>query len=112
MSHQHVDRFIEQVQDALQKNALSYRLQTIIHSPKSFKANFHFHENLFLAVRYNARNGRTDFALIFNKSRVFGYDNLNDWHYHPFENPSEHIFCKEPGIDKIISEIKSVVDKL
>ena len=63
-------------------------------------------------MRYNARNGRIDFALLYRQKRVFGYDNLKAWHYHPFENPSEHIFCEKPTIEQIISETKAVLKQL
>lgn len=106
-----VQEFIQSVETALNQNALPFDKQTIFQSSKAFKANYYFAENIFLAVRYNARNGRTDFALILNHQRVFGFDNLKAWHYHPYENPAEHIFCEEPTIDRIITETKIALSK-
>lgn len=65
-----------------------------------------------MAVRYNARNERTDFALIKNNRRIIGYDNLKQWHYHPYEDPSKHIPCEKPSINTIFYEIRKVVDFL
>jgi hypothetical protein len=46
-----------------------------------------------------------DFALIRDGKRVFGYDNLKEWHCHPSDDPSRHIPCEKPPVDHIISEI-------
>jgi len=112
MNFHSVQNFIEVVESALHKAGLSFRLQIILHSPQSFKANYHLENNIFLAVRYNARNGRMDFALIQNQQRIFGYDNLKNWHYHPSENPNEHVFCSEPTIEQIVTEVKAVCAKV
>ncbi len=53
-----------------------------------------------------------DFALVHNNQRIFGYDNLKQWHYHPFEDPNEHIICDKPAIDKIFSDIRNVCEKV
>jgi hypothetical protein len=59
-------------------------------------------EELFIAVRYNARNERMDFALIRDGKRVFGYDNLKEWHCHPSADPSQHIPCAKPSVDQFL----------
>ena len=46
----------------------------------------------------------------FTPSSFFGYDNLKEWHYHPYKNPSEHISCDKPSTDKILYEIKKVFE--
>jgi hypothetical protein len=110
MKYLTVQEFLIEIETALKNYFSSYRLQTILQTEKSFKANIHLDMNTFIAVRYNARNKRMDFALIMDNQRSFGYDNLKDWHYHPQTNPAEHILCKEPSIKKIISDIKDVFD--
>jgi hypothetical protein len=66
-------------------------------------------EELSIAVRYNAENGRQDFALIYQGRRIFGYDNLKRWHYHPFENPEKHIPCPKPSVGRVFREISELV---
>jgi hypothetical protein len=105
-----VQEFLIEFDAALQKYFSSHEMQVFLNTPKSFKANVLLNEGIFIAVRYNARNERTDFALIKNKQRIFGYNNLKDWHYHPYENPSEHIPCEKPTIDKVLLEMKKVVE--
>lgn len=106
-----VEAFLSQLRSSLEKNFTGYRIEPIFKTPKSFKANVYLGNDLFIAVRYNARNERTDFALIRNDKRIFGYDNLKEWHYHPFEEPENHIPCEKPSIARIISEIQKIAKK-
>ncbi len=108
MSGQDSDVFLSEVKTCLKNHFKNFQIEILFKTPKSLKANIILDENLFIALRYNARNERTDFALIHNNQRIFGYDNLKKWHYHPFENPSRHIPCDKPSINKIISDIKEV----
>ena len=110
MNYLTVQEFLIEVETALKNYFSSYDLKIILQTEKSFKANIYLKNNIFIAVRYNARNKRMDFALIKDNQRIFGYDNLKDWHYHPHTNPAEHILCEEPSINKIISDIKNVFD--
>jgi hypothetical protein len=50
----------------------------------------------FIDVYYNERNGTTAYAMIQNNARIFGADNANGWHYHPFDNPSSHARLSQP----------------
>src|SRR6266446_8239104 len=52
---------------------------------------------------------RTDFALIRNEQRIFGYDNLGGWHRHPAEDPRSHIPCDKPSVEQVFHYIKSLV---
>ncbi|MGR3218247.1 MAG: hypothetical protein ACUZ8H_00330 [Candidatus Anammoxibacter sp.] len=110
MNRLNVDTFMREVDASLQEHFKGYNIAFQIRTSKSLKANVHLEENLFIALRYNARNERIDFALIHNNKRVFGYDNLKEWHYHPYTNPAKHIFCESPSIDKIVSDIKEVYE--
>jgi hypothetical protein len=107
-----VEAFLSQLTASLEKNFAEYRIEPLFKTPKSFKANIYLENDLFIAVRYNARNERTDFALIRNNQRIFGYDNLKEWHCHPSKSPEKHIPCDKPSIDKIISDIQRVAKTL
>ncbi len=69
-------------------------------------------KNLFIDVYGNIDTGRYDFSLIKNSKRIFGYDNLGGWHYHPLNKSDEHVKCKEPSLKQILKEIAAVVQKL
>lgn len=112
MSGENVDVFLLEVKTFLKKHFKNFQLEILFKTPKSLKANIILDESLFIALRYNARNERMDFALIHNNQRIFGYDNLKQWHYHPFEASNEHIICDKPPISKIFSDIKNVCEKV
>jgi hypothetical protein len=44
--------------------------------------------------------------------RVFGYDTLNGWHYHPVDNPDLHLNCEQPTLRRIMEETAAVVNSL
>jgi len=69
-------------------------------------------EKTFIDIYFNALTGKKNYALIFHRQRVMGYDNYRFWHHHPFDDPEAHIPCEEPGAKDVIAEMRSVVDKL
>ena len=76
------------------------------------KLNIRIREDLFIYVRFNAENDRQDFALIHKNTRIFGYDNLKEWHYHPLEDPSKHVPCARPSLRQIFEEMKAIIETL
>ncbi len=105
MTPPEVESFLAEISASLIRSFPSYTLEFLLRTPKALKVNIRLREGLFIAVRYNVRNGRMDFALIRDGKRVFGYDNLKEWHCHPSADPSQHITCEKPSVDQIISEI-------
>lgn len=110
MNSINVDDFLLEIRTSFKKHFKEHKIEVLMKTPKSIKANIHLKEDLFIALRFNARNGRMDFALIQNNQRIFGYDNLKEWHYHPYGNPSEHIPCDKPTVDKIVFGIKEICE--
>jgi hypothetical protein len=49
----------------------------------------------FLEMFFNEVTGKTSFALIQGDERIFGADNTEGWHWHPFEAPNEHVPASE-----------------
>ena len=64
--------------------------------------------NLFIDVYVNTETNRYDFSLIKGNKRIFGFDNLGEWHYHPLNNPDTHINCKEPSLKHILKKISRI----
>ncbi len=108
--NENVKDFLSEVTTLLKRHFKEFNIEVLIETQKSLKTNIHLAQNLFIAVRYNSRNERMDFALIYNDKRIFGYDNLKEWHCHPYENPSDHIPCDKPSIEKIIIDIKRIYE--
>jgi len=67
---------------------------------------------LLVDIYFNAENGRMGFTLVHKNKRVFGYDNLKSWHYHPSENPEHHIECNPPSMRQIAQDTASVIASL
>jgi len=59
-------------------------------------------EDRFIDVFFNERNRRIDLSLIAGGRRVFGYDNLGDWHRHPLAAPDRHEACEEPTLEDFV----------
>jgi len=72
------------------------------------KARILLSPGLFIDVFYAARTRRIDFALIQGADRVFGIDNLNGWHRHPFGEAEQHMAIETPTVEDIFSEIRAV----
>jgi hypothetical protein len=62
-------------------------------------------EDRFIDVFFNERNRRTDLSLIEGGRRVFGYDNLGDWHRHPLAAPERHEACEEPTLEDFVRAV-------
>ncbi len=87
---------------------ITYQLKT----SQSLKISIPLKVDLFISVRYNARNGRKDYALISGGQRVFGCDNLKTWHVHPFGSSEMHLSCVEPLLEQIFIEIKDICARI
>lgn len=109
---QDISKFLEELQTAINKYFPNSSIHYILRTSKSLKLNIILKKGIVVAVRYNSRNNRSDFALIENDRRIFGYDNLKNWHYHPFDDPEIHIECEEPSLEKIFTEIERYFAKI
>lgn len=79
------------------------------HNPLRLKAHLLLSPGLFIDIFYSTRTQRASFALIKGGERVFGIDNLNGWHRHPFGSVEQHQAINEPDLAVIFSEIKAVI---
>lgn len=74
------------------------------------KMRINLKDRTFIDIFYNPHNDRTDFALIHNHQRIFGYDNLGGWQRHAVEDPETHTSCTAPPIDRVFQEMKEICD--
>ncbi len=66
-------------------------------------------QDSFIEIYYNSMTDKKCYTLIKNRKRIFGYDNYKHWHFHPVENPDNHIPCKEPSIEEVFLKIKDIL---
>ena len=45
----------------------------------------------FVDVFYSEGTGKTSYAQIKNGKRIFGADNAGGWHWHPYDDPDQHL---------------------
>lgn len=93
------------------------KLESFLEEIERVKSRFFPSLNLIIIrnlfdTYYNAENDRKDFAIIYQGKRILGYDNLGEWHKHPFENPNSHLKCEEPEIEEIFREILDILDRV
>ncbi|HHV81285.1 TPA: hypothetical protein GXX44_06320 [bacterium] len=93
------------------------KLESFLEEIERVKSRFFPSLNLIIIrnlfdTYYNAENDRKDFAIIYQGKRILGYDNLGEWHKHPFENPDSHLKCEEPEIEEIFREILDILDRV
>jgi hypothetical protein len=105
-----LEEFLKEVR--LNKDRLlpTSKLMIIRERMNFLKLRLELDENVFLDIYFNAENGRKDFALISGEKRIFGYDNLKEWHLHPFDHPEDHVECEEPAMVKIFEEVASIIE--
>jgi hypothetical protein len=105
-----LEEFLKEVR--LNKDRLfpTSKLMIIRERMNFLKLRLELKENVFIDIYFNAENGRKDFALISGGKRIFGYDNLKEWHQHPFDHPGNHVECEEPTMVKIFEEVASIIE--
>ena len=58
-------------------------------------------------VYFNERNGTTSYVLVAGDARVFGADNANGWHYHPFGDPDRHVWLSQAmGFTEFLKQVE------
>jgi hypothetical protein len=103
--------FYQELLDNLNAHFPPYPSRVIELNNLRLKARIH-HAPLFLAVFYAANTGKISVAILHNNQRVLGFDNLNGWHVHPFENPDHHVPIPEPSLEYIVRECGAIVNLL
>ena len=66
------------------------------------KLRVHLGTVAFVEIFFNAETGKTSFALIKDRQRIFGVDNTRGWHTHPFGNPESHHPCEEMSFGQFL----------
>jgi hypothetical protein len=107
-----LDEFLAELTALKEEFFPTAQIQTVYSRTDRISLRLVLDASLFIDVYFNADNARFDFSLIKEGDRVFGYDNLKSWHYHPFEDPNQHISCSEPSLRHIVQLTNHVVEQL
>jgi hypothetical protein len=65
----------------------------------------------FIDVYYHQESGKTSYTQILDNKRIFAADNKRHiWHWHPREDPSQHIEAgREISFDEFLVEIEKAI---
>lgn len=103
-----VDAFQAKVQDLAGQYFSTSKPELQEANPLRLEMRIVLSSDLFIDIFYGVSKKRIDFALIKATERIFGIDNLNGWHRHPFGGVKQHEAIEEPTLEEVFSEIKSV----
>ena len=103
-----VDAFQAKVQDLAGQYFPTSKPELQEANPLRLEMRIVLSSDLFIDIFYGVSKKRIDFALIKATERIFGIDNLNGWHRHPFGGVKRHEAIEEPTLEEVFSEIKSV----
>jgi len=106
-----VEAFQAKVENLAGQHFPTSKLELQEVNPLRLKMRIILSSNLFIDIFYSVSKERIDFALIKETERIFGIDNLNGWHRHPFGAVEQHQAVKRPTLEKIFSEIKNITAK-
>jgi hypothetical protein len=84
-------RLIKRQIEKLKSLHLIESVEVIVSKRRVFKSRLIISENLFVQIYRNDKHSTTSFALILNRRRIYGRDELGGtWHKHPSGNPDIH----------------------
>ncbi len=88
-------RFVEYVRKVCDSSKMVVRVESTGETRRVARVRVFLVNLTFVDVYYNQKTGTTTFAQIQRNIRIFGADNKNGWHWHPREDPSNHIPSNE-----------------
>lgn len=110
--YENIDDFIEELINLKHEYLPESEIETIYKRIDKASIRIIISTTLFIDIYANIENKRYDFSLIKENKRVFGYDNLERWHYHPLNKQDDHIVIDGPSLNHIFNEIADVVRSL
>ena len=89
-----ISRIIEEVTEIAKKYNLTFI--EIDRTDNIVSLKLLIDHELYIQIYGNVEKEKINLALVFKKSRLYGYDSEGDkYHYHPFDNPEGHIFVND-----------------
>ncbi len=103
--------FEQQVRDICANSSLVIRINVLSESIEHIQLRILLTDLSFLDIYYHQVSGKTSYAQILDNRRIFGADNKRRfWHWHPREDPSQHIEAKrEITFEEFLEEIEKAI---
>ncbi len=110
--YENIDNFIEELKALSHEYLPESEIETIYKRTGKVSLRIVITTYFFIDVYANIESNRYDFSLIKDNERIFGYDNLETWHYHPLNKQNVHIVIEEPTLSQIFYETAKVINAL
>ncbi|MEA3338972.1 MAG: hypothetical protein U9R15_03305 [Chloroflexota bacterium] len=101
--------FLSLLRQAVQVVFPQANLRVSIIRTTRLKARIELSKTEYVDVFFREETRRVDYALIVAGARIFGLDNLKEWHCHPLDDPNQHIPCPEPTPDEALEQIRQAL---
>lgn len=89
------------------QSAIITGIELLLLEEPVLKLRAHVSTLAFVEVFSNTATGKTSFALIQNRRRIFGADNTRGWHVHPFDNPENHHPCEAMCFESFLQHLEA-----
>ena len=103
-----IEKFLAEVEGCSREFLSGSKCLVLKRKVNFLKVRFQVRVDTFMDIYYNSYSERKDYVLVRQGKRIFGYDNLYGWHYHPVSDPKRHITCKEPSLEKVFEKISKL----
>lgn len=87
-----IPEFRQSIQDVCSISQIVMHVQVISETKRQVRLRIFLVRRTFVDIYYSAKTGKTAFAQIKDNIRIFGADNMHNWHWHPYEDPQSHNF--------------------
>lgn len=103
--------FDQQVRDRCANSPLVARIIVLSEGIEHIQLRVFLTDLSFLDVYYHQASGKTSYAQILDNKRIFAADNKQRfWHWHPREDPSQHIEAeREITFQEFLEEIEKAI---
>jgi len=96
-----VDEFERQTYHTVQKFSFIKAVATVDKTTNTIKLRLHIASDCFVQVYANTLKGLLSYALILNRSRLYGRDCEGGmWHRHPYDHSDDHDFGPTPCVNR------------
>ncbi|MCR4405664.1 MAG: hypothetical protein NUW24_01905 [Anaerolineae bacterium] len=111
-----VDEFERQAYHTVQKFSFIKAITTVDKTTNTIKLRLHIASDCFVQVYANTLKGLLSYALILNRSRLYGRDCEGGmWHRHPYDHSDNHDFGPEGSkavtLDEFLAEVQDILSK-
>lgn len=97
-----IHEFLLEVEKAAKERSL--RVEIAFARIYATKVRVRINPSTFIELYYSQETGKTSLAPIKEGKRIYGADNKDGWHVHPFGKPGAHNPCEEMAVEEFVGK--------